>query len=96
MDDCAFCEIINGERDAYVLHEDENTMAFLDRDPAILGHALIVPKTHDEHLFTESTSRSRTVFETVRTVARAMDRALDPDGVSLFYTSAELVGRVMH
>lgn len=96
MEGCEFCQIVDGERNAHFLYENERTAAFLDRNPAIQGHSLVVPKTHHEFLFTEDEARVSAVFETVRTVARAMNQTLDPDGVSLFYTSAELVGRVTH
>lgn len=96
MEKCKFCQIVTGERDAYILYENERTAAFLDSNPAIQGHTLVVPKTHHEFLFTDNESISTAVFETVRTVARAMSRTLEPDGVSLFYTSAELVGHITH
>lgn len=96
MDECVFCQIVTGEEDAYILHETERTAAFLDQNPAVLGHTLVVPKTHQEFLLTDDESLVTDVFGTVRTVALALNEILDPDGVSLFYTSAELVGRVTH
>lgn len=96
MDECVFCEIVRGEQDAYILHETERTTAFLDDNPAVHGHTLVVPKPHHEFLLTDDESLVTDVFETVRTVALALNETLDPDGVSLFYTSAELVGHVTH
>ncbi|MFB6295750.1 MAG: HIT family protein [Halobacteriales archaeon] len=96
MEACAFCRIVAGETDAHVVYEDDQTAAFLDRNPAVPGHTLVVPKSHSEFLFTDDVSVAEAVFETVRTVGMAIHETLGSDGVSLFYTSAELVGTVTH
>jgi histidine triad (HIT) family protein len=96
MAPCAFCQIASGERDAYVLYEDAETMAFLDSDPAVQGHTLVVPKTHREDLFLDEESSTMAVLETVQRVVRALERTVQPDGISLFYTSGDIVGRVTH
>lgn len=96
METCAFCRIVAGGIDAHVLYEDERTAAFLDENPVVRGHTLVVPKSHQEHLFVGDESVMAAVFRTVRTVAMAVHEALPSDGVSLFYTSADLVGTVRH
>lgn len=96
MAPCAFCQIATGERDAYVLYEDAETIAFLDSDPAVQGHTLVVPKAHREDLFLDEESSTMAVLESVQRVVSALDRTLHPDGISLFYTSGDIVGRVTH
>jgi len=96
MASCPFCAIVAGEGEAHRLYEGEATTAFFDADPATPGHALVVPNRHTAHLFTEDPTLATAVFETVRDVSRALDEIFDPDGVSLFYTSADLVGNVTH
>lgn len=44
--DCVFCGIVGGRKDAYVLYEDADHMAFLDRYPVVPGHTLIIPRQH--------------------------------------------------
>ena len=96
MADCPFCEIVAGTRDAHRVHEGEHTVAFLDDDPAARGHLLVVPRDHREHLFDGDDALVAAVFRTVHRVSLALDRALDPDGVSVFYTTSDLVGSVTH
>ncbi|MEF8788834.1 MAG: HIT domain-containing protein [Haloarculaceae archaeon] len=96
MAPCAFCDVVAGELDAHVLYEDERTMAFLDDDPAAPGHALVVPRAHREELLTGGEATAMAVFRTVHRVAVAVDRALEPDGLSVFYTSGAFVGRIAH
>jgi histidine triad (HIT) family protein len=47
---CAFCEIVAGERPAYVVLDDGPVVAFLDMRPLFKGHTLLVPRTHYETL----------------------------------------------
>ena len=94
--DCNFCRIAAGERPAHVLYEDERTIAFLDHQPAVTGHALVVPRAHERGVLTIDEPTSAAVFETVRTVAAGLESALEPDGFSVFHTSGPLVGTVDH
>lgn len=96
MEQCAFCQIVTGERKAHLLYENDQTVAFLDQNPAVQGHTLVVPKTHREFLFTDDESVSTALFQAVYRLSLAMNRTLEPDGVSLFYTSAELIGNITH
>ncbi|THE66263.1 HIT domain-containing protein [Salinadaptatus halalkaliphilus] len=93
---CTFCQIAADERDAYVLYEDEQTVAFLDESPAAEGHTLVVPRVHEERVLTGDDETARAIFETTRTVSDALERALEPDGFSVFHTAGPLVGSVEH
>jgi len=43
---CVFCKIIKGELPCLKVYEDENFMAFLDKNPRSIGHCQIIPKQH--------------------------------------------------
>ena len=45
-DDCIFCKIVKGEFPCDKIFENENFLAFLDKNPAGEGHTLIIPKKH--------------------------------------------------
>ena len=96
MGSCTFCEIAAGERDAHLLYETEHAVAFLDKNPAVRGHTLVAPKGHHEYLLRGDPSTATAVVETVQQVAEGLDRALHPDGVSVFYTSADIAGQITH
>lgn len=96
MENCPFCRIISGAGDAHVLLETERTTAFLDANPAVRGHTLVVPNAHHDFLFTDDAPLATDVFQAVQRVALAMKATLDPDGVSVFYTSGDLAGQVTH
>jgi len=43
---CIFCKIINNEIPSYTIYEDEIVKVFLDINPSVNGHMLIIPKKH--------------------------------------------------
>jgi len=46
VNDCIFCQIINGKSPAHILWEDENHMAFLSIFPNTPGFSVVVTKEH--------------------------------------------------
>lgn len=44
--DCIFCKIINGEMPSKKIYEDDLVYAFMDIDPTVDGHVLLIPKKH--------------------------------------------------
>ena len=46
MADCLFCAIAAGDVPATVVREDEETIAFRDRNPQAPTHLLVIPKAH--------------------------------------------------
>jgi len=51
MSDCIFCKIIAGEIPAKKIYEDDETLAFLDINPASPVHFLVIPKKHINNIF---------------------------------------------
>jgi len=94
--DCNFCRIAAGDRPAHVLYEDDQSVAFLDHQPAVTGHTLIVPKAHEVGILTADGDLGVAVFNAVQVVARALESTLEPDGFSVFHTTGPLVGTIDH
>ncbi|HSM64800.1 MAG TPA: HIT domain-containing protein, partial [Ilumatobacteraceae bacterium] len=83
MPDCIFCQIVAGEAPAYVVTEDDRTMAFLDRGPATPGHTLVVPRRHAVDVWDISEQDAAAVMLTAKRVAHLLDERLAPDGLNL-------------
>lgn len=96
MDECTFCRIVGGDEPAFILYENDMTTTFLDGNPAIQGHSLVIPNSHQAYLFTAEESIAMSVFQTVRILARALEETFEIEGVSVFYTTPDLVGDVTH
>ncbi len=76
MNDCIFCKIVRGDIPAHKVYEDEKFLAFLDIRPLAPGHTLIIPKRHYRWVW--DVPDIGAYFETVRTVAQALQRAFGP------------------
>lgn len=46
-----FTKIINREIPAHIVAEDERYIAFLDINPLVMGHTLVVPKKEVDYIF---------------------------------------------
>ena len=47
---CIFCGIVDRSIQAYIIFEDEEHVAFLDKYPISIGHTLVLPKPHFERV----------------------------------------------
>lgn len=45
MSDCIFCAIVDGDIPGRIVHETDQSLAFLDANPLAPGHTLVVPST---------------------------------------------------
>jgi histidine triad (HIT) family protein len=78
--DCVFCKIIRGELSAYIVFEDNLSLAFLDAKPVFPGHTLLVPRQHYETLIDLPGPLVGPFFQNAQLLARAMETGLKADG----------------
>lgn len=78
--DCVFCKIIRGELSAYIVFEDDVSLAFLDARPVFPGHCLLAPREHYETLVDLPGPLVGPLFKNARMLARAMETGLKADG----------------
>ena len=83
MGDCEFCRIVRGEAAAHVVSDTVETMAFFPLAPAIKGHTLVIPKKHVPDIWLLDDHLASVVTLSVLVVARAIKRALQPDGLNI-------------
>jgi len=81
--DCIFCDIIEGRAPADVVFEDEETLAFMDINPASPGHTLVIPRRHVRNIYELDEETAAAVMKATVRVAGAIKRALQPDGMNL-------------
>ena len=77
---CVFCEIIKGERQANLVLETEDAVAFLDARPLFKGHTLLIPREHYETLTDLPEEMLGTYFAHARRLAGAMESVLGAAG----------------
>ncbi len=79
--ECVFCKIVGKKLPAYIVFEDENSMAFLDIGPLFKGDCLVIPKKHYETVMDTPDEIVRELFSNVKLVSTAVQKALKCDGI---------------
>jgi len=84
---CVFCDIASKEKDAFVVFENSNVMAFLDCEPINEGHILLIPKKHyldvDElpsELLAEIMSASQKIVKALKSSYKANGYSIMQNG----------------
>ncbi len=77
---CTFCAIIAGDLPAVVVHETDDTLAFLDHKPVFRGHVLLVPKQHMQLLSDLPPAAVPGFFQLAQRLERAVEDGLGADG----------------
>ena len=84
---CVFCRIVNGTEPAKIVYEDLDSIAFFPLAPAAEGHTLVVPRMHARTLFDITPTSAGALFIAAAHVARMLNRALHPDGLTMLQTN---------
>ncbi|MCD2196959.1 HIT domain-containing protein [Actinomycetospora endophytica] len=91
--ECVFCAIVAGRAERSLLAEDDDAVAFLDVQPAVTGHALVVPRRHVVALTDLTAAEGSAVWELGRRVAAAARAAGLAEGVNLFLADGAAAGQ---
>jgi len=72
-----FTKIITGEIPSHKIAENENFIAFLDIDPLVMGHVLVVPKTEVDKIFDLSEKYLAGMLVFAQPIAKAIEKTFD-------------------
>jgi len=78
-----FAKILRGEIPCVKVYENDKTLAFMDVMPEAEGHVLVVPKEAAENILDLSPEGMAAMMATTQRIAKAVDKALSPDGILL-------------
>lgn len=78
-----FAKIIGGEIPAHKVYEDEDVFAMMDIFPQSKGHLLVIPKAPSRNLLDADPQTLATAMPVVQRLARAVQQALQPDGIRI-------------
>ncbi|OBZ94053.1 HIT family hydrolase [Pararhizobium polonicum] len=78
-----FGKILRGEIPAHKVHEDDNTLVFMDVMPQAEGHVLVVPKAASRNILDADPATLGSLIAVVQKVAIAAQDAFDADGVTI-------------
>lgn len=95
MSDCVFCKIVARSIPATLVHEDAETLAFMDIGQVNPGHVLVACKAHVENVYGLSDAQAAAVFRAAAKVARAVRAAFDPPGLSIYQANGKPAGQTV-
>lgn len=94
---CIFCRIIGGEEMVSIVHEDRDVIAFMDIQPASVGHTLVVTKDHYATLFDVPDELAAHCIATAKWIGEGIRRATGAGAVNLFSANGRAGGQdVLH
>ncbi len=71
-----FTRIVKGEIPCYKIAEDDNYLAFLDINPLVKGHTLVIPKIEVDYIFDLDEKLFTGLQLFTRKVAKAIDKSV--------------------
>jgi histidine triad (HIT) family protein len=94
QDDCLFCSLVAGDEEISLVHEDERTTTFMDIQPVVRGHMLVVPRAHATYLADLDPDDGAAVFRAGQRAAAAVRASsLRCEGVNFFLADGEAAGQ---
>ena len=91
-----FSKIIAGEIPSYRIHEDDRYYAFLDINPLVKGHTLVIPKVETDYLFDLDDELLGGMMVFAKKVAKAIDRTMDCKRVGIAVLGLEVPHAHIH
>lgn len=94
--DNIFARILRGEIPSVKIWEDDAVLAFMDVFPQSEGHVLLISKTSTARnlLEVEADTLAR-LTEATRRTARAVDKALNPEGFQIMQLNGDAGGQTV-
>ena len=91
-----FSKIVAGEIPCYKVAEDENFLAFLDINPLVEGHTLVIPKKEVDYIFDLDIDTYSGLMAFARKVAKAIKSTIDCKRVGVAVLGMEVPHAHIH
>lgn len=91
-----FTKIIKGEIPSYKVAEDENHYAFLDINPMMVGHTLVVPKVEIDYIYELEDEVLAALNVFAKNVALAIEQVLPCKRVGVMVIGTEVPHAHIH
>ena len=90
-----FTKIIQGEIHCEKIIETDSEIAFLDINPCVAGHTLVIPKLEVERLEDLPETQTMSLMRTIQQVAKAVSTAFDGIDYNLILNNGVNAGQVI-
>ena len=89
-ENCIFCKIVNKEIPCNQIHEDKNSLVFLDIKPINHGHLLIIPKKHIVWMQDSDDTTIANTYKLAKKMMLVLKKSLKCDYVQLSVVGNEV------
>lgn len=91
-----FSKIVAGEIPSYKIAEDDNYFAFLDINPMVKGHVLVIPKQEVDYVFDLDDNMLADMMIFAKKIAMALEKAISCQRVGLMVIGLEVPHAHIH
>lgn len=91
-----FTKIINREIPAYIVAEDEHHLAFLDINPLVIAHTLVLPKKEIDDIFDLNNQELTELHLFSKKVAKAIKKSVDCNRIGITVIGLEVPHAHIH
>lgn len=91
-----FTKIINREIPAHIIAEDDSHLAFLDINPLVMGHSLIVPKREVDYIYDLPDEELIQLHLFAKKVAQAIEKTVSCNRIGITVIGLEVPHAHIH
>lgn len=91
-----FTKIINGELPSFKIAENEKFYAFLDINPLVMGHTLVIPKMEVDKFFDMPSDLLSEILVFAQPIAAAIEKAFPCNRCAISVVGLEVPHAHMH
>jgi histidine triad (HIT) family protein len=92
---CIFCKIVRGEIPSAQVIDTDEAIAFLDINPVIQGHTLLVPKAHYPNLAELPDELAGAICSLLPRLCRAVAAATGAQGLNVIVNNGRAAGQTI-
>lgn len=91
-----FTKIVNREIPAHIVAEDAHHLAFLDINPLVMGHTLVIPKREEDYIYDLSDEETTAINLFAKKVAKAIEQSVDCNRIGVAVMGLEVPHAHIH
>lgn len=91
-----FTKIVNREIPAHIVAEDESHLAFLDINPLVMGHSLVIPKREVDYIYDLDDEELTQLHLFAKKVAQAIEKTVTCNRIGIAVIGLEVPHAHIH
>ena len=95
MQNCIFCDMIEGKMSCHMIYQDDDCIAILDKYPIDNGHSLIITKKPYEKLTDMDIDEVAKLFSKIPKIANAIMSATNADAFSIAQNNGKAAKQII-